>query len=259
PETLKNHFDIIQAKKFKVMIKDESSDLKSNTSQNTRATLALAGFKNRAKGGKSYDASYVIPVRHALTATPAPNSPYEYWAQIKLVTGPGNAVFADNFYTFRAKYFNEIDLGNRRKMHKFRKGTFEEFSHRLAEVAHVCRKQDVLDLPPQTRQIHSIELEGAERRAYDRMKEDLLVRLKGETILASTALVEVMKLRQLSSGFLYGETESHTIGLSKVKYLSEIMRDDADSQRIIWINFRQEAEMLKGLPNSALLAGDIPM
>ena len=259
PETLKNHFELIQQKKFKVMIKDESSDLKSNTSQNTRATLALAGFKNRAKCGVSFDASYTIPVRHALTATPAPNSPYEYWAQIKLVTGPGDCVFSDNFYTFRAKYFSEIDLGNRRKMHKFRKGTFEEFCHRLAEVAHVCRKSDVLDLPPQTRRLHDIELEGAERRAYDRMKDDLVLRLKNETVLASSALVEVMKLRQLTSGFVYGEDTTHSIGMSKVKYLSELMRDNATDQQIIWINFRQEAEMLKHMPNSALLAGDIPM
>ncbi len=259
PDTFKNHFSDIQAKKYKVFVKDESSDLKSNVSQNTRATLAIAGFKNREKGGVKFDHSYVIPVRIPLTATPAPNEPSEFWGQIKLATGPGDRVFSDNFYAFRTRYFHAIDLGNRRKKWVFRKQAFEEFCYKLAEVAHVCRKEDVLDLPEQIHTIHNIELDHKERAAYDTMKKDLVLKFQTETVLASTILTEITKLRQISSGFCYGESDTHQIGMSKVVYLTELLKKNPVRQSIIWINFTQEAEMLKRMPNSELLIGSIPM
>lgn len=259
PETFKNMFSDIQAKKFKVLIKDESSDLKSNTSQNTRATLAMAGFKSRSKGGVRFDHNYTIPIRHALTATPAPNNPSEYWAQVKFVTGPGDDVFSDNFYVFRSRYFYSIDIGVNRKIWKFRKQMFGEFCYKLSEVAHVCRKSDILDLPPQTHEIHKIELDRQEQAAYDSLKKDLVLKFQNETILATTALTEIMKLRQITSGFCYGEEGTHQIGMSKLRYLTELLAHTQTEQEIIWINFKYEAEMLGQMPNSAVLAGNIPM
>jgi len=258
PETFKNHFTDIQAKKYRVLFKDESSDLKSNTSQNTRATLAVAGFKNRAKDGKSYDHSYVIPVRHALTATPAPNQPSEYWAQIKFCTGPGNQVFSDNFYSFRGRFFYSIDLGNKRKKWIFRKDMFDEFCHKLAEIAHVHRKCDMPGLPAQHHKVHDITLGSQEQAAYDKLKKDLVIRFADETVLATTALTEIMKLRQISSGFIYGEKETHLIGSTKADYMFQLLKGVSD-QHIIWINFRQEAEALKHLHGSELLIGSIPL
>lgn len=259
PDTFKNHFADILAKGYKVFIKDEGSDLKSNVSQTTRATLAIAGFKNRKKDGKSFDHTKPIAIRHNLTATPAPNQPSEYWGQIKLCTGPGNEVFSDNFYSFRGKFFYSIDVGHNQKMWKFRKEMFLEFCHKLAEVAHVCRKQDVLDLPPQTHRIHSIPLGRQEQTIYDEFKNGLIARFTNETILATTAIVEIMKLRQVTSGFMYGQEDTHSIGLTKVNYLMELLSKTCSDQHIIWINFRREAEMLKHLPNSEILIGSIPM
>lgn len=259
PETFKNHFDELMSKKFKVLVKDESSDLKDNKSLNTMATLAAAGFKNRRKGGRNFDASYIIPVRHPLTATPAPNNPSEFWAQVLLATGPGSIVFDDNFYVFRGRYFSAIDLGNRRKKWVFRKSMFEEFCYKLAEVAHVCRKKDVLDLPEQIHNIHEIELDKNEQRAYDTLKKDLVLRLKNDTILASTVLVELMKLRQITSGFIYGSESTHHFGMSKIMYLAELLKKNPTDQEIIWINFKEEARAMKHLPNSDMLTGDIPI
>ncbi len=258
PNTFKSMFNDILAKGYKVFIKDESSDLKDNTSQNTRAALAIAGFKNKKKGGIGFDHTKPVPIRHALSATPAPNQPSEYWGQIKLCTGPGNEVFSDNFYSFRGRFFYSINVGHKQKMWKFRKQMFEEFCHKLAEVAHVCRKKDVLDLPEQIFQLHEVQMDDSEQAAYDTMKNELVLRFTNETILATSALTEIMKLRQITSGFCYGENGTHRIGMSKLKYLTELLSKRAD-QQIIWINFREEAEALKWLPNSNLLIGNIPM
>lgn len=255
PETYKNMYNDIQDKKFGVLVVDESSNMKAHDSQITRALLALAGFKTRAKGGITFQPKHVIPNRYPLTATAAPNTPLEYWAQIKLVTGPGNEVFNDNFFVFRSKFFYSIDLGRTGiKIWKFRKTMFAEFCYCLSKVAHVCRK-DILNLPGQVHHIHDIQLSQKEQAAYDSFKRDLVLELGKESVIAASALTEVMKLRQLTSGFIYGDN-THQIGLTKYMYQKELLSQNNTDQHIIWINFKQEAELLKGLSNSVVLDGE---
>ena len=254
-ETFKCLFDDIQHKCFDTLIVDESSKMKSPTSQITRALLALAGVKTRGKGGVKYPVRRIIPHRYVLSGTPAPNSMDEYWAQAKFITGPGNIVFNDNFYAFRSRYFYPIPLGRTgRQIWQFRKETQQEFQNRLAEVAHVVRKEDAVDLPEQVHEIRDVMLSKPEQQAYDQLKNDLVLSFGGEDVLATSALVEVMKLRQLTSGFCYGETGVHQTGKSKLNELQELLDEIGDKQVIIWANFRHEIrEILNRLPNSGAI------
>jgi SNF2 family DNA or RNA helicase len=253
-ETLKGLLPEIADRGFCAMAVDESSKMKAHDSQITKTILALSGFRS-TKAGKLYYCKHPIEYRYPLTGTPAPNSPAEYWAQIKLLTGPGNEVFSDNFFTFRAKFFYSIDLGNFQKMWKFRKQMFAEFCELVSGVAHVVRK-DVLGLPEQVHHIHKIPLSAKERAVYDKMKNEYVINFGDKNILASTALVEVMKLRQIASGFCYDEGDTYRIGTTKAEYLrDEILSKQGDEQSIIWINFKEEARLLSSLPNSVVLGG----
>jgi SNF2 family DNA or RNA helicase len=51
----------------------------------------------------------------------------------------------------------------------------------------------------------------------------------------------MMKLRQLSSGFLLDEDKVHKIGNSKINEFSALIEDIGQKQVIIWINFKYEA------------------
>lgn len=243
-ETFKTLLPTIKRKKFQVLIVDESSKMKSPASQITRALLSLAGITTRAKGGVKFYADETIPHRYLLSGTPAPNDESEYWSQAKFITGEGNNVFNDNFYAFRSRYFFSIPLGRTgQNIWKFRKETKQEFTDKLSEVAHVVRKQDAVDLPPQVHEKRYIELSKEERKAYDKLKNDLVLEFADEMILASNALVEVMKLRQLTSGFLYGE-QTHITGRSKLNELKALLEEIGDKQVIIWCNFKCEIETL---------------
>lgn len=245
-DTLRNNFDMIQDRKFGMLVVDESACMKDHKSQITQAIMALGGHTRRNK----FKTKNIIPKRYSLSGVPAPNSPAEYWAQIKFVTGPGNDVFNDYFYAFRGRYFYDIDLGNRQKMFKFRQDMFPEFCEKLAQVVHVTRKS-ALGLQPQTHLIHEVELSTAERQAYDTMKKDLVLAIDNKEILANTVLVELMKLRQLASGFCYSEDgTTHQIGTSKLERMKELIKRDGDEQSVIWINFKAEADALSQLPSS---------
>jgi len=258
-ETFKTLLPKIKRKQFQVLIVDESSKMKCPTSQITRALLSLAGITTRGKGGVKFYADETIPHRYLLSGTPAPNDESEYWAQVKFITGEGNDVFNDNFYAFRSRYFFSIPLGRTgQNIWKFRKDTKQEFTDRLSEVAHVVHKQDAVDLPPQIHEKRYIELSKEERKAYDKLKNDLVLEFADEMVLASSALVEVMKLRQLTSGFCYGE-DTHQVGKSKLNELKALLEEIGDKQVIIWCNFRHEiATLFKELVNcDALWSGSV--
>jgi len=275
PQTMKIMFPLIQDRGFDQIYIDESSCLKSIKSQTTKSILTLAGFRFRGREGVKFLPGRAIPHRYALTATPAPNSPEEYYSQVKFLTGPGNDIFHENFFTFQSKFFMAIDVTpkavkqsayynerrDQRIKHVFRREMFEEFCYKLAEVAYVCRKSDTSDitLPDQKHIIHNIDLSQSERTAYDTMARDLLLQINRKEIKAANVLSEVMKLRQLTSGFIYGQdgndTETHRTGATKFEYLKHLISQEPEEQRIHFINFREEARQMSKLPNSAVIDG----
>ena len=253
-DTFKNLYQDICEKGFKVLIVDESSKMKNHKSQITQALLSLAGIRFR---GSNFKTETIIPHRYVLSGTPAPNDLIEYWPQIKFITGPGNEIFNQNFYAFRGKYFYLVDIGQGRKIPKFRQYMQDEFMASMQPVTHVVRKADALDLPEQVHQIRAVELSSKEYQAYKALKKTYVLRFSGETILATTALTEIMKLRQLTSGFCYGQNGTYQTGTSKLDELKLLLSEIGNHQVIIWANFRCEIrQLLRVLPNSVALWGD---
>ncbi len=261
-ETLKSSFDDIAKKDFYCIIVDESSRMKSVDTQTTKALLALAGVKTRTKKGqkKKYNITRPIPRRFVMSGTPAPNDYVEYWAQVKFVTGPGNAVFHDNFYVFRSRYFSQIPLGfTGQNIYKFRKSMEPEFMAKLAQVSEAITKDDVLkDLPPMTKQKRIITLSKEERAAYDEIEQSLVLEINNEEVLASNTLTQALQLRELTSGFVYSQIDKtpHETGKSKLKELKILLEEIGKKQIIVWANFHYEIKtLLKELPGSKAIWG----
>lgn len=253
-ETFKLLYSEIVKKRFGVLVVDESSKMKQHDSQITRALLSLAGLATRGKGGQKYVSDWIVPYRYVLSGTPAPNEPTEYWPQIKFITGPGHSVFSDDFYSFRRQYCYSIPISPVCKKWKFRRNMTTELMDRIKPVAHIVRKEDAVDLPEQTHVIRKVYLGEAEQRAYDVFQRDLVLQYAEQEILATSAIVEIMKLRQLTSGFAYTDTGTMQTGTSKLDELKELLEEIGNNQVIIWANFHHEiGTLLKELPGSAAL------
>jgi SNF2 family DNA or RNA helicase len=250
---LKLLYSDLLKKHFRVLIVDESSKMKNPKSQITKSLLSLAGVHFR---GSRFRCSAPIPQRYCLSGTPAPNDESEYWGQIKFITGPGGKCLNDNFYAFRGKYFYAIPIGHTgQNIWKFRSSMRSEFERAIAPVTHVVRKRDCLDLPEKIQEVRQVQLSTPERAAYNQFKNDLVLRFEDVQVLGTTALTEVMKLRQLSSGFAYGEDHSIArTGESKLKELKAVLEEIGPHQAIIWVQFRAEIEQLeKALPDAVTL------
>jgi SNF2 family DNA or RNA helicase len=256
-ETFKSMFAAIQEKRFSVVIVDESSKMKAYDSQTTKALLALAGVWSAGKGVK-FPVKHVAPHRYVLSGTPAPNSRMEYWGQLTFIAP--NAAFSDNFYSFRGRYFVPRPLGRTGiNLWDYTKDPRlqEEFNRRMAPLCHVVRKADAIDLPAMVSEIRKVKLSNPERKAYDTFRKDLSLKFGCQEVLASSAVVEIMKARQLTSGFCYANNKVFNIGSGKIEELLDLLAEIGTKQQtIIWCCFVQEIEsIVKAVPGAAALYG----
>lgn len=125
-----------------------------------------------------------------------------------------------------------------------------ELKDRIAERAHVVRKEDALDLPPVVDVDIHVSLDAKESRLYNQMRDDLAAMLdSGELLEAPNALAKIMKLRQITAGFIkdstlesptYGET--FAVGTSKQKAVADLVNTTLVSQKrlVVFAYFKSE-------------------
>lgn len=79
----------------------------------------------------------------------------------------------------------------------------DELDARVAERSHVVRKEDALDLPPVRDVDVHVTLSPKEQKFYNEMRDELAAMLdSGELIEAPNPLAKMMKLRQVTAGFV---------------------------------------------------------
>lgn len=124
-----------------------------------------------------------------------------------------------------------------------------ELKDRVAERSFVVNKEDALDLPPVVDIDVHIELTPTERKFYKEMHDDLAALLEsGELLEAPNALAKMMKLRQVTAGFVKDtETkEIHTLGSTKRKAVAEIVNVQLAGEKriVVFAYFKPECKDL---------------
>lgn len=217
---------------------DESSRLKNHKSITTKTCLEIARF---------------LDPRLILSGTPMPNSEMELWAQLNFIKPD---ILFSSFYQFRNIFFHLERNGQIGQLPKIasRKIMQELLSHgwkyainsqrrkqlmnRIAPYTDWVKKEEAVDLPEKMDEIREVTL-TQEKPFYKKMRNELVLELKNETIIAQAMLTKIMKLRQITSGFIYGD-KTHCIGNSKLKELLNILEELGKEQVIIWLQFREE-------------------
>jgi len=204
------------------LIIDESSKLKDPKSQITRLLIAFSPQVERL---------------YCLSGTPAPNSDLDWWGQLRTIDG---SILGTSFFAFRNRWFSNI--GAKWTKYVLKGGQREEMLKRISKVAIFVKKSECLDLPEKIREKRTCTLNVEEETAYKDMMNTLTMELNGMDISAPAAIAKIMKLRQITAGFIYDATKaSHKIGESKQEKLDEILEELEGQQAIIWIQFQAEA------------------
>lgn len=193
------------------------------------------------------------PYRRILTGTIVDDKPFDVYNQIRFLDPKawheiGCADFAAFKNTFGVWKKQQVSDG---------KGGYREFpmlvSFRnmellqsiVAKYGSRLRKEDVLDLPPKLYSKRYFELTPAQRRAYKDLQTEFYTFLdSGEMVSADLVITRMLRLQQVTSGYLPGDADGETLipigdKNPRVDLVKEIV-EDVDHQVIVWAKYRQD-------------------
>ncbi len=269
----KEHLDRLLsiADKKTWLVLDESSAVKNAQAQQTKACMKL-----RAKCGRVT----------LLNGTPISQSPLDLFSQ-SLMMSP--AILDCKYKTqFLARYAVQVpvvasggrilrDTRGRVILSTTGWTNLEDLQRRLAPYTMRRLKADALDLPEKLPPVTiSVPLDPATWRIYKQMRDDMVAWLSESAVsVAAQAIVKVMRLRQVTSGFLGGVENEEEPSAERVE--SDISREkldlflawhrqqlenDPSFKLLVWCEYRFEVERLvkalSGVTVGALWGGQKP-
>lgn len=191
-----------------------------------------------------------------MTGTPAAQSPVDAYGLAKLV----NPSAVPNYYTaWRDKVMNKIT------MFKWApKADALQTVHKALQPAIRYTKAQCLDLPPVVTMTREVEMTAQQKKYYNELKTQLMIRAAGETISAVNAGVALSKLLQISCGAAYTDDREVVVfdAGPRLAVLQEIM-DETPRKVLIFALFRSSIDTIAahltkhGVPN-AEIHGDVP-
>lgn len=212
-----------------LIICDESQRIKSHNAAQSKCLHTL--------GDK---AKYKL----ILSGTPVQNSCIDVWSQYRFLDP---SIFGKSFFSFKAHYtisggfqghqiigYRDID-GLIKKAHS---------------IAYRVTKDECLDLPDQVFINREFELEKEARAAYDDLKNDSVTELSKGTVTANTVLTQILRLQQLTGGFINtDEGKIDQVSSAKLELLKEILEDYLESGKkaVIFARFTPELKAIKKL------------
>jgi SNF2 family DNA or RNA helicase len=218
-----------------LLVLDESSFVKNRRAAQTRACMELGKLAVR---------------RVILSGTPITNNPLDLWSQISFLS-PKILPYR-NFYHFRANF---AVMGGWQHKQVARWVNLEQLQQLVAP--HVIRreKKDCLDLPEKIYTQLEVPLTDTVWKTYRQMRDEAVVWLGENPSEAAQAGVRVMRLAQITSGFLGGfpredalapRVRPQEVGREKLECLTawvkERLLEKPSLKIIVWCRFVAEIE-----------------
>ena len=214
-----------------MIICDESHKIKSHN---------IAASKSLHKLGEN--AYYKL----ILTGTAITNKAIDIFSQYKFLEP---TIFGKSFYTFRNRYFDMVGYGNHTPVLK--ESMKDEFRNKIHSIAFVAKKSECLDLPETTEIVRKIELEPSAMNTYKNLVQDSFAELQNSEVTVTNVLTKILRLSQLTGGFL-GDDDGknvHQISKAKLNALEDIIDDVTSSGKklVIMARFIPEIDAIKKL------------
>jgi SNF2 family DNA or RNA helicase len=232
---LENLKTLLHGRKI-MLIADESSFIKSRQAIQTKACINLGKLAAR---------------RVILNGTPIGNNPLDLWSQANFLDP--RILPYKNFFHFRSAF---CTLGGWHNKQVVSFHDLDKLQDLIAPYVIRREKKDCLDLPEKIKTQVEVPLTEATWKIYKAMKEEAVVWLEENPSLAAQAGVRIMRLQQITSGFLGGflqdedllkeEPTAKDISREKLDFLLDWVKErlaEKPSIKIIcWCHFRAEIE-----------------
>ena len=216
--------------------------------------LVIADESHRAKDPTSKISWFMYQIskrgiskrRLALTGTPMPHSPLDIYAQFRFLDWK---IFKMTFTEFRNRYAVMKDFGDFKKPVGFQRE--DELNAIFYSRAHRVMKRDVLDLPPVMHEKRFCDLDPKTMKLYLEVEHEFYSWLEeqGDSITIETVLTKILRLGQITGGYLQLDSgESTIVDNSKLNLLSDIFQDlPTDEPVVVFARFTNEIARIKEL------------
>lgn len=204
---------------------DETSRIKNFKAATTKRTIAINPYAKRVR---------------ALSGTPMVQNVMDYWSQLRLI-GQLSGV---NPYQFRNTYGvmggylgkQVIGLKNKDSLQKILDGCSYTVSEKVGLPPKV--------FPPP----RQVKLSGEQARYYKEMQNDFLVMIEDEAVPAPMVITQMMKLQQISSGFLLDEKGAvHSLVTDRANPKAQVVAEVAEEcggKLLVFCHFKHSVDVL---------------
>ena len=222
-------FEALQEYDADLIICDESQRIKTHDASQSKALHELGD-----------QARYKL----ILSGTPVQNNAIDIFSQYRFLDA---SIFGKNFYQFRNRYAIMGGFSNRQIIgYKDLDGLImKEHS-----IAFRITKEEAIDLPEQTFETRKVFFSKKEQELYNRIKRDSYAELdSGGQITATTVLTKLLRLQQLTGGFLVEDeaTKPQQVSTAKMDALADIIEDyviGAGKKLVIFARFIAEVKAI---------------
>ncbi len=218
-----------------LFVADESTRVKTPRAKRTKLTIAAAKL---------------APYTRILTGTPVTQSPFDLYSQLRVLDADfwKDRRFG-SYYAFKSYFgvFERKQYGAHAKafdqLVEYRR--LDELNAIIGPVSDRVTKADALDLPPQVYRRRYFEMTPEQHRVYTQLRDELVVELtSGARITAALAITRLMRLQQVTGGFIQDGNEVHRIEGDNPRLDALIDELEDLPKAIIWARFRQDVDVI---------------
>lgn len=226
---------------FDMVVVDESSSFKSNSSQRFKALKKATPITDR-----------VI----LLTGTPDPNGEMDLWSQTYLLDGGER--LGKTLTEYRNRYFTP-GRRNGNVIYEWlpREGAKEAIFAKLSDVMISLTAADCLKMPERIDNVVKLRMPPEAKEQYERMEEECILELESGDVVAGNKAAVTNKLLQMANGAVYyEEPEADEDGVvtgwqrkwvqiheAKLDALEEIV-EDYGQPLVVFYSFQHDFERL---------------
>jgi len=233
-----------------IIVVDESGRIKNPDAGRTKALMQL---RRQALGAR------------IATGTPITRAPTDVFAQMEFLES--GLLGTTSYRAFVAEYSDLLPATHPLMQNMVRRNPRAAFAQIVAKnpdgspryrnldklqkllEPHSFRvlKKDCLDLPEKIYQVLPFELGAEQRRAYEKMADEQRIELDDRTELPVSELAALVKLQQITSGFVVvpgGDVRYVSEDNPRLKALMDAVQD-VDGKFIVWARFIEEIEAVR--------------
>ena len=217
--------DQLVAKKFDLVVIDESHNASHHTSQQSKACYRIC---------------MSVPHRIIMSGTAIDRGPLAAFGQFRCLSPD---IFGSSYYRFRAQF---ACMGGYMGKQIIKYINMDRFMSTIRKCSSIKTKDEVLDLPEQTFQTVYVDLTEEQKTAYKQLKDDFLATCKEGIVTAPVVLTRLMRFSQLTSGF-YKTVEGKEFSYEKnpkQEYLVEWLKEEGH-KTVVFVRFTHELRELE--------------